>query len=246
MPPAEGQRGFLESPFLIVPLLLVTTGQKACAEAVYIIPPAPESGAVLKYKSVHLSGTVLDKPSCDPGMTAKIFVTPVRMLGGSSTTIVPIAGVSTFATDNGNGKWTVRGQVKTADNGLLEDGGAIVLVVEVYCCVNELCNDRAFRRRRCPAAGISKGSRQPGIRGKGLLLAPGELYDNIDVVPLSVDEKENVFLPALLTHLPDKTFHVLHLSPVDSRMTSPLMMPASSAGLPGSTDATTTPCRVFS
>jgi len=33
-----------------------------------------------------------------------------------------------------------RGLVKTADNGLLEDGSAIVLVVEVYCCVNELCN----------------------------------------------------------------------------------------------------------
>ncbi|NLT22158.1 MAG: hypothetical protein GXX82_03840 [Syntrophorhabdus sp.] len=140
MPPAEGQRRFLPSLlFSLCLFCLVTTGQKACAEAVYIIPPAPESGAVLKYKSVHLSGTVLDKPSCDPGMTAKIFVTPVRMLGGSSTTIVPIAGVSAFATDNGNGKWTVRGQVKTADNGLLEDGGAIVLVVEVYCCVNELC-----------------------------------------------------------------------------------------------------------
>ncbi len=119
---------------------LATMEQKACAEAVYIIPPAPESGAVLKYKSVHYSGASLDKPSCDPGMTAKIFVTPVRMLGGPSTTIVPIAGVSTFATDNGNGKWTVRGQVKTADNGLLEDSSAIVLVVEVYCCVNELCN----------------------------------------------------------------------------------------------------------
>ncbi|OPY03751.1 MAG: hypothetical protein A4E60_00048 [Syntrophorhabdus sp. PtaB.Bin047] len=119
---------------------LAAMEQKACAEAVYIIPPAPESSAVLKYKSVHYSGTILDKPSCDPGMTAKIFVTPVRMLGGSSTTIVPIAGVSTFATDNGNGKWTVRGQVKTADNGLLEDSSAIVLVVEVYCCFNEFCS----------------------------------------------------------------------------------------------------------
>jgi|GEM_PF-1722101 len=137
-----GRRGALVRVLLLSLCLLslAAMGRKAYAEAVYIIPPVPEGGAVLKYKSVHLSGTVLDKPSCDAGMTARIFVTPVRMLGGSSTTIVPIAGVSAFATDNGNGKWTVRGQVKTADNGLLEDGNAIVLVVEAYCCVNDLCN----------------------------------------------------------------------------------------------------------
>lgn len=131
---------FLTLLFSLCLFCLAATVQETCAEAVYIIPPVPESGAILKYKSVHVSGTILDKPLCDPGMTAKIFVTPARMLGGSSTTIVPIAGVSAFATDNGNGKWTVRGQVKTADNVLLEDGSAIVLVVEVYCCVNELCN----------------------------------------------------------------------------------------------------------
>jgi len=121
-------------------LSLEATGQRACAEAVYIVPPVPESGAVLKHKSVHYSGTVLQKPSCDPGMTAKIFVTPARILGGTSTTIVPIAGVSTFATDNANGTWTVRGQVKTSDNGYTEYSGAIALIVEIYCCVNELCN----------------------------------------------------------------------------------------------------------
>ncbi len=141
VPPAEGRRKLLAKILFLLCLFgFAAMGQKVLAEAVYIIPPAPESGAVLKYKSVHHSGTVLDKPSCDTGMTARIFVTPVRMLGGSSTTIVPVAGVSAFATDNGNGKWTVRGQVKTADNDLMEDGNAIVLIVEVYCCVNELCN----------------------------------------------------------------------------------------------------------
>ncbi len=135
------QRTLLFGVLLLLGLFsLAATGQRAYAEAVYIIPPAPESGAVLKYKSVHYSGTVLQKPSCDPGMTAKIFVTPVRMLGGASTAIVPIAGVSTFATDNGDGKWTVRGQVKTSDNGYTEYSGAIALIVEIYCCVNELCN----------------------------------------------------------------------------------------------------------
>ncbi|MDD3845063.1 MAG: hypothetical protein PHC90_01740 [Syntrophorhabdaceae bacterium] len=137
-----GQQAFLFGTLLLLAIPgLAGVGQRACAEAVYIVPPLSESGgAVLQYKGVHYSGTVLQKPSCDPGMTAKIFVTPVRMLGGTSTTIVPIAGVSTYATDNGNETWTVRGQVKTADNGYTESSSAIALIAEVYCCVNELCN----------------------------------------------------------------------------------------------------------
>jgi len=119
---------------------IVPTGSRVCAEAVYIIPPSADSGALLMYKSVHYSNETLAKPSCDPSMAPKIFVTPVRMLGGTRSPITPIAGVSTYAVDNGDGTWTVKGQVKTSGDSTIEDPQGIAMIVETYCCTNDLCN----------------------------------------------------------------------------------------------------------
>jgi len=111
------------------------TGRHVGAEAVYIIPPAADNGAVLMYKSVHHSGEKITKPSCDPSMTPKIFVTPVRMLGRvSGDTIAPIAGISAYATDNNDGSWIVKGEVKIVGSNIIEAREAIAMIVELYCC----------------------------------------------------------------------------------------------------------------
>lgn len=117
------------------------TGQYAGAEAVYIIPPAADNGAVLMYKSVHHNGARIMKPSCGPSMTPRIFVTPVRMLGRiSDNTITPIAGVSAYAVDNNDGSWTVKGEVRTVASAVIEGQETISMVVELYCCVKDSCD----------------------------------------------------------------------------------------------------------
>lgn len=114
--------------------------QDASAEAVYIIPPAGDGGIVLMYKGIHYSGNVIAKPACYPSMYQRIFVTPVRMLGGYGDPLNPIAGISTYAIDNGNGSWTIRGQVKTAGSLTIEAADAVAMTVELYCCVDTDCN----------------------------------------------------------------------------------------------------------
>jgi len=114
--------------------------QNAGAEAVYIIPPTGDNGVVLMYKGIHYSGNVITKPACYPSMYQRIFVTPVRMLGGYGDPLNPIAGISTYAIDNGNGSWTIRGQVKTAGSLTIEAADAIAMIVELYCCVDTNCN----------------------------------------------------------------------------------------------------------
>lgn len=130
--------------FLPVIVYIVMTGRLACAEAVYIVsPPQDSSRAALMYKSVRYSNEIIPKPTCDPPMIPKIFVTPVRMLGGIDgikNPLVPIAGVSTYAVDTGDGTWTVRGQVKTAGDATIEDPRGVAMIVETYCCMNELCD----------------------------------------------------------------------------------------------------------
>lgn len=117
------------------------TGWHVGAEAVYIIPPTADNGAVLMYKSVHHSGEKITKPSCDPSMTPKIFVTPVRMLGRvSGNTIAPIAGISAYATDNNDGSWVIKGEVRIVGSDIIETREAIAMIVELYCCVKDSCD----------------------------------------------------------------------------------------------------------
>ncbi|MBP7528350.1 MAG: hypothetical protein KA801_10510 [Syntrophorhabdaceae bacterium] len=119
---------------------MAAAAQNVRAEAVYIIPPAGDGSIILMYKGIHYSGNVITKPACYPSMHQRIFVTPVRMLGGYGDPLNPIAGVSTFAIDNGNGSWTIRGQVKTAGSLTIEAADAIAMIVELYCCVDINCN----------------------------------------------------------------------------------------------------------
>jgi len=111
------------------------------SEAVYIVPPTSSAGgtAELKYQSVCGPGTVVTKPTCSTG-DPYIFVFPVYMKGGITTSIYAMTGVTTFATDNGNGTWTVRAQVKDARDALWEDPLAIQTIVQVWCCANADCS----------------------------------------------------------------------------------------------------------
>lgn len=109
-------------------------------EAVYVVLPTGSGSAVLMYKSIRYNNDIIQKPSCETPAKAKIFVAPVRMLGGRASPLTPIAGISTFAVDNGDGTWTVKGQVKTAGDATVEDPQGISMIVETYCCTNDLCN----------------------------------------------------------------------------------------------------------
>ncbi len=130
--------------FLLVFACTFTTASRVLAEAVYIVsPPAGSGRAALMYKSIMYCNDIIKKPACDAPMTPRIFVTPVRMLGGTDgieSPLVPIAGVSAYAVDNGDGTWTVKGQVKTAGDATIEDRKGVAMIVETYCCANDLCD----------------------------------------------------------------------------------------------------------
>lgn len=135
---------FLPVFILLAVACTVAAASPALAEAVYIVSPPVEAGrAALMYKSVMYSNDILKKPACDAPMAPRIFVTPVRMLGGTDgieNPLIPIAGVSAYAVDNGDGTWTVKGQVKTVGDATIEDRRGVAVIVETYCCINDLCD----------------------------------------------------------------------------------------------------------
>lgn len=124
----------------VVAGFLAFGNESARGEAVYIVPPTSAGGtAELKYQSICGPGTIVAKPTCSTG-NPYIFVFPVYMKGGITTNIYAMTGVSTFATDNGNGTWTIRAQVKDARDALWEDPLAIQTIVQVWCCANADCS----------------------------------------------------------------------------------------------------------
>lgn len=128
-------------PAILVFMAVMIFGhEKAQGEAVYIIPPAAAtSTAQLRSQTVRSPGDIVAKPVCTSG-TAYIFVYPVYMVGGITSNIYAITGISTFAVDNGNGTWTVRAQVKDARNSLWENPLAIKTITQIWCCANADCS----------------------------------------------------------------------------------------------------------
>ena len=113
---------------------------KAASEAVYIVPAGGGGGGgnALVYQSVKDPNAVITKPTCSSG-NPYIFVMPVYMVGGITTNIYPITGISTFAVDNG-ATWTVKAQVKDSRDQLFENPLAIRTIVQVWCCESADCS----------------------------------------------------------------------------------------------------------
>lgn len=89
--------------------------------------------AAIKYTNIVPSGTVITKPTCTAGYDARIFVAPVRFIGGTSTTLVDISGVSTYAVSNG-ATWTVTGQIKDSSATTYTAAETLQLLVFTRCC----------------------------------------------------------------------------------------------------------------
>lgn len=100
------------------------------------IPKPGEEAALqnyedVKYMSIVDPGTVVSKPTCAAGKTAYIYVAPTNFKGG--TTGKAIIGATTKATDNGDGTWTVTGEVKDVDNTSFSDIDSLKLLTTVLC-----------------------------------------------------------------------------------------------------------------
>lgn len=85
----------------------------------------------IKYMSIDNPGTIVTKPTCPTGKTAYIYVTPADFRGGTSG--YAIIGATAKAVDNGNGTWTVQGEVKDINNTWFTDGTSIKLSVVALC-----------------------------------------------------------------------------------------------------------------
>lgn len=85
----------------------------------------------IKYISMNNNGDIVTQPTCYSGATPYIDVLPANFVTGASGQ--PMTGFTSWATDNGNGTWTVYGQVRGSDNVLYSDSSSIKLQVIVVC-----------------------------------------------------------------------------------------------------------------